>query len=778
MQKTIFQAQFGSIFFYSLPVYGLSRHGGKVEKKTSSFEAMGTLSSRELIIEKNEASRKLFKLEINRMKRLSTLIEDKNILSDKEKKSVLVEAKQKIDSVSADFKLKLKTVKNEDEIDSLYEKAQDDMEQVKEIVNQAVEIAKRRTAMKEGLRNHQGKVYAEIWDYHETLNEYKDDAAWKHLKLVTVAYLHKWREVNSEAIDKLNSSELNLLYSQFDKNKKEFISGKLLDNLNEIKREIKTGVMDKWLKGKEREVYKSEDWTDGFNEFKQLNPYLGNKIFDSDRDIFDDFDKFVNRGDGRLEQLNQMLDSIPLPDWGEDEPVKMTSDLNRRYFRKLEKRIVAETMKQRTALFSKIKKLSGTVQTQELEKFYAKHGMKNAKGVLIDWPPKYHRAKYVHIIHEEMQIMKSLIDTYSTKSSTKISDKQIDDFAKKHFIGNDVIVPLNNRFIKNPKQKAELLKLENLENKYKKNGIDIQKVKGRIPKVLNDEAFLSEYKNELEKEMRILNQTKIQSVFLSVSKKGLNIDVKGKNLDKTSFKPFKLSYKDMKVKAFMNVGKSNIDNKFTIHNAVKSYIKVNLQRFAEQNKIPNEKISGLPSEEMKKMEALVVKRYAPSFKVVGSASFDGGYSYNKQLARRRMNAAVARIRSQYGKNIKIEKVAMVVDNEGKEVKPSGISAAWKNVQASYNDEFGKKLTVSQIKRKLELYDNKNLRKKMNIEERLFFEESFGANRNVEVQLIPTKNKKPLEITLKVNNSGTEANTQFVSNSSAEDKGNDTKLPLV
>ncbi len=128
-----------------------------------------------------------------------------------------------------------------------------------------------------------------------------------------------------------------------------------------------------------------------------------------------------------------------------------------------------------------------------------------------------------------------------------------------------------------------------------------------------------------------------------------------------------------------------------------------------------------------------------------------------------MNVAVKRIKAKYGEDAKIEEIAMVVDINGDEIKPDGIPAAWKNVQSLYNDEFGKKFTVSQIKRKLALYDNPSSRKKMIKEDREFFEDNFEANRNVEVQLIPTKNKTPLEIAVKVDNSGTEASMKFASN---------------
>lgn len=739
MQKNLFQAQFGSIFFYSLPVCKLSRRGGKVERKSSSLDSLGFLNKQELILEKSEASKKLFILEINRMKRLSILIGDKKVLSDKEKKSALVGAKQRIDSAFADFKFNLKTAKNEDEIDTLLEKAQDDMEQAKEIVNQAVEIAKRRTAMKEGLRNHQGKVYAEIWDYHETLKEHKDDAAWKHLKLVTVAYLHKWKKLNTEAIDKLTSSELNLLYSQFDKNKKEFTSGILVENLDEIKSEIKTGVMNKWLKGEERKVYKSEDWTDGFNAFKRRNPHVGKTIFDSDRDIFDDFDAFVNKQSSgkkiRLGEINKMLESIPLPDLGEGAPVIMTSDLVGSYFRKLERKMVAETLKQRASVFSKIKKLSGIVQTQELEELYAKTGLRDPKtgkypkGLLKAWVPKFHKAKYLNVIQEETQIMQSIVNANKSKPSVKVS--QMPNYTPWDFSNN--LSPIAPKVAKSASKTAPTTSVK---------------------------TFTPEKAKE-----KVQAKPQINDVFLSVNEKGLNIGLKGVNLNQKSFKPFKLSYKEMKVKAFMNVGKSNLDNKFTIHNAVKSYVKANLQRFAEQNKIPDNKIGGLPSEEMKKMEALVVKKYAPTFQVIGSASFDGGYSYNKQLARRRMKASVRRIKAQYGEDVKIKEVAMVVDSAGKEIKPSGISAAWGKVQSLYAEEFDKKLSISQIKRKLALYDNASSRGKMNTDVKSFFKHYFGANRNVEVQLIPTKNKTPLEIAVKVDNSGTEANMEFASNTS-------------
>jgi hypothetical protein len=685
MLKPNFNPMFYTFFTYN--VYKPGRRGPKTSMKpldlnTSSSEKQGNV---DMVNERKEKKKSLETKASSYKKELIALVNSKLKDNDTDAKNLGKRVISQVDSLVTKYSTKINAAKDAKALLRLESLFKAEIKFVDERIKYTIEGLEKREKMKEAFLKHQNEVYEWAWDEHENVgSKLRDKGDWNNLKLVTVAYLHQWKKVYGKSLDKASPDNLHVLYDQnFDSTKGMFKSGPLMDDLDGIKNNIKE-VLKRWLNDEERTVYKDEDWGDDYYKVAKKWTYIRDTVFDNDKDIFGDFEYFIENSSryqgssNRRDGVNKMLDSIPLPDWGDGKSKNITSSLTKEYFDKKAAELLKGRFKRRAELMAKFKgvnvkslitnnvDLMGDVQA--LQYLHAQVG-RDSSNIIKPWGREHHQVKYLGVFDKEIQIL--------TKIASRIKGGK-----------PKVAVAAN------PK-KAPKIK----EVKVGKGGISV--VGENLPQV----------------------------------GKSITIDPTDAWVDLN--KGIKSGVQTVD----MGSGTTSIDKNLTtiLKNAVKRAIS-GINGVAD----PDAVMSKISDAQLKALKKETLDKHKPEIVVWGVASREGGFETNKRIAKARAESAKRKLEKQnpgvkiitkwaiqgFGKNGKGEKVTNREDYKQDE----------KNMIDEWNKNLGK---TKKIKSAKEIYAKLNKSSSWTPEEKIFFDFYFLNARKAALALeYPGKKQAP------------------------------------
>lgn len=590
----------------------------------------------------------------------------------------------------------------------------------RERVKEFHSIEKKRADMLKALdkQKTQLKSYFQRFFKSELTKEQQKKVVWSDLSKLIDAYMDRWVKENDAAINQLSGKQVKLLYG--DLGGGVFARGILKKDVEEIKGQIHVIITDYWLEGREREVYKSPNWTDDFAS-------LNDRRFGKERDM------------------------VPFPDGKDFAPEKgkkpYTSPLEEKYLNKLEKQEkekINKVLGERNGLIAEFKKNKGMVEEfapwkDSLAKLAKQAGYPKPyipAYILQAWGTSERKAQYLPIMKREVDILKTALQVRKEFESVAQGRNSLAQKMKEKRVTLDEIKtsPL---FVELGFNDSHFQDMDDALSNWEINKETVKRLKGVRNLVETVRAEGQLFKDVLS---RIKEYKVSPQVVLNGSK--LDVVVKGKDIPKPIQKKI--------TEEFQGVLKLDVKSKYADTNVslngTNGYQKLLLEKF---------KSVSIPGRVKVENPNVTVKEEPKGSTAIGYASFDStGYDFKRNHDR----YALGRAKKLGVKGAKLVGKVMGVDKEGNSVEidpkkgSAGVKESWKNLTAYYQKKAKEKKLPNTVK------EEKDLRKLvadynrggagLDKRQKSFMDHYFGQWRKAELDLTKSDKANKFEINVK------------------------------
>lgn len=544
----------------------------------------------------------------------------------------------------------------------------------------------------------------------------------REMLIMSSSYFSRWYHENLKALDQLNdNAALKQLSANF---KSKPPKGELFDDLKEIKKDIDKNVLKVWIAGVEdkskkmwRTVYKNENWEkSGYKHIKDED--LRDRIRNFDKNFYTKDTQAGFKGYTRAHGINvekTVKDYVAwlieqngknLPDLPDGRRIDIAAGIDVKQIVAKTKPAGAPSKKLPTAPSQKLPEVKSLTEKEKkyVQLYRAAHEKELRKLKGISFKPIKDPKFPDSIVYQIYKDGKALDRTYYRPG------KQQYGLAGTNWkTGGDFnICAYGNITLLEKEYKLEALKSKEL------------------PKITE-----MSYKNGV---LNIVGEN-LQKKPIKVK---LPKTIKSGRLIKGG-----IAYESAKISNLV-YGAENINN-LLIKSALSAVEDSSLKE--ELAKSLRDRAKGIPV-----VKEILATGPKPTLQVVGQASFDGRYSGNVEIAKKRARNAKRKIEAKLGGAKKAEQVIHlvpvpeVIGPKGEPIKKSQLTQAYIDMKKMWNKLEGSKAKTGAEMRKIVSNYVNGKTKGLTAEQKQFLKEKLDKVRNVQVRLDAPK--KPKEFTIR------------------------------